>query len=76
LLLASTRELAILADVSGISFLIDAKGKKTAAVIDLRRYRKLLEDFFDTALVQSRANEPRESLATVKHRLKLAQADG
>jgi hypothetical protein len=76
LVLAFARKSAIIAGVSGISFLIDAKGKKTAAVIDLRRYRKLLEDFFDTSLVQARTNEPRESLATVKHRLKLAQADG
>jgi len=56
--------------------MIDSKGRKTAAVIDLRRHRKLWEDFYDTALAQSRAREPRESLAAVKRRLSLAKADG
>jgi len=62
--------------VGGITFMIDSKGRKTAAVIDLRRHRKLWEDFYDTALAQSRAREPRESLASVKRRLSLAKADG
>ena len=29
--------------------MIDSTGRKTAAVIDLRRHRKLWEDFYDTA---------------------------
>ena len=62
--------------MSGITFMIDSKGRKTAAVIDLRRHRKLWEDFYDTALAQSRAGEPRESLASVKRRLRLARANG
>ena len=62
--------------MSGITFMIDSKGKKTAAVIDLRRHRKLWEDFCDIALAQSRAGEPRESLASVKRRLRLAKANG
>jgi hypothetical protein len=52
--------------MGGITFMIDSKGRKTAAVIDLRRHRKLWEDFYDTALAQSRAREPREGLASVK----------
>ena len=56
--------------------MIDSKGKKTAAVIDLRRHRKLWEDFYDIALTQSRTGEPRESLASVKRRLCLAKANG
>jgi hypothetical protein len=56
--------------------MVDSKGKKTAAVIDLRSHRKLWEDFYDTALAQSRAGEPRESLASVKRRLSLAKANG
>ena len=62
--------------MSGITFIVDSRGEKTAAVIDLRRYRKLWEDFYDTVLVASRAKEPRETLASVKHRLKLSKADG
>jgi hypothetical protein len=60
----------------GVSFMVDSRGKKTAAVIDLRRHRKLLEDFFDTLLVESRAHEPRESLDSVKRRLKVARKHG
>ena len=56
--------------------MVDSHGEKTAAVIDLRRYRKLWEDFYDTVLVESRAKEPRESLDSVKRRLKLTKAHG
>ena len=56
--------------------MIDSRGEKTAAVIDLRRHRKLWEDFFDTVLAESRAREPRESLDSVKRRLKRAKAHG
>jgi hypothetical protein len=61
--------------VGGVTFMVDSKGRKTAAVIDLRRHRKLWEDFYDTALAQSRAREPRESLPSVKRRLMLSKAD-
>lgn len=56
--------------MSGISFVIDERGKKTAAVIDLRQHGRLWEDFYDSLVVASRANEPRESLEEVKRRLK------
>ena len=54
--------------------MIDSKGNKTAAVIDLRKHRKLWEDFYDSLLAESRAREPRESLDSVKRRLKLSKA--
>ena len=62
--------------MSGITFKTDSHGKKTAAVIDLRRHRKLWEDFYDTMLAESRAAEPRESLESVKRRLKMAAGRG
>lgn len=62
--------------MSGITYIVDSRGKKTAAVIDLRRNRKLWEDFYDTALAESREREPRESLASVKRRLKVAKTHG
>jgi hypothetical protein len=55
--------------MSGISYLIDETGKKTAAVIDLRRHGRVWEDFYDTLLVQARAEEPRETLSAVRKRL-------
>jgi hypothetical protein len=60
--------------MSGIQFVIDKRGKKTAVVIDLKRHASLWEDFYDSLLAHSRKNEPRESLESVKRRLKLKQA--
>jgi len=56
--------------VKGVQFVVDEKGQKTGVVIDLREYKELWEDFYDTALVRARHREPRESLATVKRRLR------
>ena len=53
--------------MSGIAFMVDERGQKTAVVIDLRKHGQLWEDFYDMLLVQSRAHEPRESLKTVKY---------
>jgi len=57
--------------MTGISFMVDERGNKTAAVIDLRRHRRIWEDFYDALLVESRARDPRESLNEVRRRLKL-----
>ena len=56
--------------MKGIRFVSDGKGQKTAVVIDLKRNATLWEDFFDRALAERRAAEPRESLESVKERLK------
>jgi hypothetical protein len=56
--------------MSGISFVVDERGRKTAAVIDLRKHEQLWEDFYDTLLAKSRSREPRESLASARQRLK------
>ncbi len=55
--------------MKGVQFVIDEKGEKTAAVIDLKQHSELWEDFYDAAVARSRAQEPRESLASVKKRL-------
>ena len=63
--------------MSGITYLVDERGDKTAAVINLRRHRRLWEDFYDTLVAQSRRTEPRESLAEVRARLRAkARANG
>ena len=54
--------------MSGITFMVDERGQKTAAVIDLRKYEQ--PDFRDALHARSRAREPRESLASVRQRLK------
>jgi len=56
--------------MSGVQFVVDDHGRKTAVVIDLRKNRNLWEDFYDRLLVQERAREPRESLAKIKSRLR------
>ena len=55
--------------MSGVQFVVDNRGKKTAAVIDLNKYADVWEDFYDFLLAQRRAPEPRESLASVKQKL-------
>jgi hypothetical protein len=53
----------------GVQFVVDEHGNKTAVVINLKHYSELWEDFYDCAVAQSRKNEPRESLQSVKKRL-------
>jgi hypothetical protein len=55
--------------MSGIQFLVDANGKKTAVQIDLKKYGALWEDFYDALVAKQREKEPRESLATVRKKL-------
>ncbi len=49
--------------------MVDSAGTKTAVVIDLATHADLWEDFYDRAIAAERADEPRESLASVKARL-------
>ncbi len=55
--------------IRGVQYVVNDRGKPTAVVIDLRRHRDLWEDFHDRSLSESRRDEPRESLETVKARL-------
>jgi hypothetical protein len=51
-------------------FVIDAKGKTTGVIIPLKRYRKLMEDLHDLAVVAERRTEEPISLEEMKRRLK------
>jgi hypothetical protein len=55
--------------VRGVRFLVDDTGRRTAVQIDLNSQARLWEDFYDRALAEQRASEPREPLATVKKRV-------
>ena len=59
------------AAVRGVQFLVDDDGEKTAVLIDLKKNAQLWEDFYDVALARSRVKEPRESLESVRRRLRL-----
>jgi len=55
--------------MKGVQFLVDDQGDKTGVLIDLKKNAELWEDFYDRALAESRANEPRETLDSVKKRI-------
>ncbi len=52
--------------VSGIQFIPDAKGQKTAAVIGLKTHKALWEDIEDVLVSRSRRHERGVPLAPVK----------
>jgi hypothetical protein len=43
--------------MTGIQFITDAKGQKTAAVIDLKKHKALWEDIEDVLVSRSRRRE-------------------
>ena len=55
--------------MKGVQFVVDGSGRKTAVQIDLKKQGRLWEDFYDRALANRRAAEPRESLESVKKRV-------
>ncbi len=56
--------------MEGIEYIIDDKGKKKAVVIDLKQHDQLWEDMEDHLIADQRTCEPRETLETVKEKLK------
>ena len=55
--------------MEGIQFVTDDKGRKTAVLIDLKKYGEQWEDFYDSLVAAERKNEPRESIESVRRRL-------
>ncbi|HLF05518.1 MAG TPA: hypothetical protein VI855_09915 [Dehalococcoidia bacterium] len=56
--------------MEGIRYVINDQGEKTAVLIDLEQHRQLWEDFCDVMLARQRAEEPRESLESVRKKLR------
>jgi hypothetical protein len=56
--------------MQGIQYVTDDKGQKIAVQIDLKQFGEIWEDFFDNLLSRQRADEPRESIDSVRERLK------
>jgi hypothetical protein len=52
--------------MTGIQFITDAKGRKTAAVIDLKKHKALWEDIEDVLVSRSRRQEKGIPLDKVK----------
>jgi hypothetical protein len=51
-------------------FVIDAKGKKTSAILPLKRCRKLMQDLHGLLVVAERRSEEPVSLEEMRRRLK------
>jgi hypothetical protein len=58
--------------MTGVQYIVNERGQKTAVVIDLKANRAAWEDFHDLLLARERAEEPRESLEEVRQRLREA----
>lgn len=56
--------------MEGIQFVVNGKGKKTNVLIDLEKYGNIWEEFYDRVLIETRKDEPRESLSSVREKLK------
>jgi hypothetical protein len=52
--------------MTGIQFLTDERGHKTAAVIDLKKHKALWEDIEDVLVSRARSREKGIPLAKVK----------
>ncbi len=50
-------------------FVVDAKGKKTGVILPMKRYRKLMEDLHDLAVIAERRTEQPIDLEELKKRL-------
>ena len=56
--------------MKGVQFVVNELGEKTAVVIDLKRHSEVWEDFYDATVARQRQGEPRETLESVKRRLR------
>jgi hypothetical protein len=52
--------------MNGIQFVTDAKGRKVAVQISLKKYGALLEDFWDGLISESRRKERGTPLQQIK----------
>jgi len=52
--------------MTGVQFITDEKGRRTAAVIDLKKHKALWEDIEDVLVSRSRRHEKRIPLDKVK----------
>lgn len=63
--------------MQGIQFVVDDRGDKTAVLIDLKKHGDVWEDIYDKLLAHSRADDPRESIESVREKLQqLGKLDG
>lgn len=56
--------------MKGINYIIDDKNRKVAVQIDLKKYGKLWEDFYDNVVAELRKDEEKIPLEEVMRTLK------
>ena len=56
--------------MKGVDYVIDDKGEARAVLIDLKKHRRLWEDFQDLLISQERRQEPRVPWSEAKARLR------
>ena len=56
--------------MEGVQFIVDSEGKKTGVLINFKKHGPLWEDIYDNWLAEKRKHEPRETLQSVRARLK------
>ncbi|MDD9982880.1 MAG: type II toxin-antitoxin system Phd/YefM family antitoxin [Gammaproteobacteria bacterium] len=59
--------------IPGAQFVVDTEGKKTAVLLSVRQYEKLLEDLHDLAVIAARRDEAPMTFEDIKQCL---QEDG
>jgi hypothetical protein len=55
--------------MKGVQFVVDENGDQQAVLIDLKKNRRLWEDFYDAAVAKEREGEPRESFDDVERKV-------
>jgi hypothetical protein len=56
--------------MEGVQFIVDSQVKKTGVLLNLRKHGRLWEDIYDNWLAEKRKHEPRETLQSVRDRLR------
>jgi len=51
-------------------YIVDQQGTRTAVILSVKDYQRLLEDIHDLSIVAERRDEPNLSLEEVKQRLR------
>ena len=57
-------------NMEGVQFIVDSQGRKTGVVINLKVHGRLWEDIYDNWLAEKRKRERRETIHSVRRRLK------
>jgi hypothetical protein len=54
-------------DMGGVSYIVDAKGRRRAVVVDLDKHGDLWEDVFDNMIAEARRGDERLSWEAVSN---------